>query len=628
MSVLQGLISGSLAGTVERAVRARAARGVSGPPPAAENLPVSKPLGESGAQARRAGRAERIIGQDVSIEVRIMPGGAPMAVAGSARTRFRGRDGRVSALEELAYVSALRRFLVTSAPGALGAGSQTIPPIARNTDSPLSALQVLADRRSAARLVPDPLSWLLHSSSPGTLGAATEALERISAALERLESAFASLADRGTFARFRAESSSSLFLEARVTGEARPGAHEVEVVREARGHTVRSGRMPDGPLGLSGTFTVNGTTVAAGPGDSLFDLAEAVNRGEDLDADGQLDPGEDLDADGRLDGGTAEHGVRASFSDGRITLRSLDVTAGEIKVTDDDGVLAAVGLIEVDGLGQIDFADEVAAPEEAAIRVDGREFTSGDGVFAAAIPGVELRVLGVADEKLRVTVGDRTAEIVSRVRGAVEEYNAAMRRTNAELLSTRGQLAGDPAATRVRAELARAVLAPVEGQPEELDEAREAGLERAARWRTNLTEEGLAAAAGRRTTPALRGVHGVVNAFNALYELGITAAEDDTLRLDGDRFASALAERPDAVAELFSRPAEERADASGALSGGIAVRVLERLRTALGESGLLELRRLALESLAEKDLGRQFAGALGVREQALPLLDLLPRVAG
>jgi flagellar capping protein FliD len=578
------------------------------------------------AQVRRAGGYARVLGQDVSLKVTVLPGGTPVAVAGSARTRHRRPDGGLAVLEELAYVSALRRFLVSSAPVALGAGRQTFPPIARNTDSPLSALQVLADRRLAARLLPRPGTGLLRSASPGALNAAADALGRIADVLSGLRSAFEPLAEKSAFTRFRAESSSPLFLEARTTGVPQAGTYEVEVVSDARGHTVRSAQMPSGPLGLSGAFTLNGTSVAVEAGDSLFDLVAPVNRGEDLDGNGELGAGEDANGNYRLDGGTAEHGVLASFRDGRLTLRSLNAAAGDIKVTDGDGILAAIGLVGQETPGQLSFANEVSSPRSAVVRVDGREFSSGDGVFATAIPGVELRVTGVPDSELRVTVDDGTAGIVSRVRDAVEEYNFALRRANAEMLATGGLLAGDPAATRVRAELARAVLAPVEKQPSDMDEAAEAGLERAARRRAGLSEEGLAAAADSRTVPALRGLHGLVTAFNALHGLGITAAEDDTLKLDEERLASALSRRPDEVGGLFARPKDDAP--GGSLEGGIAVRVVDRLRTALGESGLLELRRRALEWLAERNPAEEFGRAMREREASLALLDLLPRVAG
>ena len=126
--------------------------------------------------------------------------------------------------------------------------------------------------------------------------------------------------------------------------------------------------------------------------------------------------------------------------------------------------------------------------------------------------------------------------------------------------------------------------------------------------------------------PALRGLHGLVTAFNALHGLGITAAEDDTLKLDEERLASALSRRPDEVGGLFARPKDDAP--GGSLEGGIAVRVVDRLRTALGESGLLELRRRALEWLAERNPAEEFGRAMRERQASLALLDLLPRVAG
>jgi hypothetical protein len=451
---------------------------------------------------------------------------------------------------------------------------------------------------------------LFRSNSPAALGPAVDALGEVGSALERLRAAFGALADRGTFTPVRAESSSPLFLAARAASGAESGRYRVEVLRTARGHAVESDETASGPLGLSGSFRVGGVEIQVAAGDSLLDLAAAVNRGEDLDGDGVLDAGEDADGNGRLDGGTAEHGVRAGVLGSRLRLTVLDARAGWIQVEDPDGLLAALGVVETDGFGQTAFPNEVAAPETALVRVDGREFASGTGVFGSAVPGVELEVLGVPGEEVVVTVEADASAAVAAVRSAVEEFNSAIREVNRRLLSAGGLLARDPAATRVRAELLEAVLSPVEGQPDDLDESREAGLERAARRRVGLAEEQLAAAA--RTGPGpLAGLFGVATAFNALFELGITAEEDDTLRLDEERFAARLSQNPGGVADLFARAAGEIPGGPGApdATGGIAVRVLERLGTALGEGGLLDLRGRALAAVARLRLGEGYAEA-------------------
>ncbi len=654
MNALQGISMGNLNRAVERAAGARAARRVTAAPqppapPASEpmpvTMPVTKPVGESGAsvrsvgrhnsflrmfmmetshlaaQLRRAGGLHRVIGQDVSLKVMLLPGGSPVAVAGSASTEHRAADGRLDTLRELAYVSFLRRFIAGSAALVSGAGAQAAPPVLRNTDSPLSAIQVIRDRRLLGRTASNPLVGLLRSVSPRALRPMVEALGRIGEALAGLELAFAGLARPETFTEVTAASSSPLFLNARARSGAAEGSHRVEIVQTARGQVVASDAVAAGPMGLAGTFKLNGTEIEVDAADALFDLVAKINRGEDLNGNGQLDAGEDANGDFRLDGGSGEHAVHASFFADRLELRGLDAAASEIQVEDGDGVLGAIGLAERDELGPLNFVNEVGAAREAVIRVDGQEFRSAAGVFEEAIAGVTLEVRGRPGGPVTVDVRADTSGAVNQLRGAVEEFNSAVRTMNELLGAGGGLLARDPAATRVRAELVGAVLRPVPGQPDDLDEAAEAGLARAERGRVGISEVQLAAAARRLRMglprPELARLQYPPSVYNVLDELGITAAGDDTLALDEERFGAALAGRASEVAGLFARARE-----------GIAVRVLGRLDSALGSSGLLALRQRAIESLAELGAGREFAKALQQSQRARLLAGILPPAGG
>ncbi len=652
MNALHGISSANLADAFDRAIKARAerraAREAAPKPekPVNESMPVSKPVGESGAtirsvnrhnsfvrmfmmetshlpaQIRRAGGAHRIVGQDVSLKVMVLPGGSPVAIAGSTRTDHRAPDGTRKTQQELAYVSFLRHFITHSAALASGAGTQTAPPVTRNTDSLLSAIQVIGDRRLVGRMHSDPLAAIFRSVSPAALGPMIHALENIGTALGRLEQSFAGLRERTTFSSAAATSSSPLFLGASAAFGAKPGEHEVAIVQMARGHKIASDAVASGAMGLAGSFKLNGIEVTVDAGDALFDLVAKVNRGEDTDGDGELDAGEDTDGDFQLDGGTREHDVVASFYDGVLTLRALNTEAGEIQIDDDDGILATIGLIEIDDNGEIEFRNEISTATQAVIRVDGTEFRSGTNVFTDAIAGVELEVLGESDEKLDVKTVSDNSGTVKQVRAAVGEFNIAVRKMNELLGNAGGLLTGDPAATRIRAELVKSVLAPVVGQPADLDDSGDVGLDRGARSRVQISEEGLSAATRRGPGSALfRRVHGVASVYNALFELGITASDDDTLELDEEQFAEVLAERPGDVADLFSRTGEGEV---GGLSKGIAVRVLERLDTALGRDGLLALRQRALESVIGLRLGQSLATSLDQSQQARLLSGVLP----
>jgi flagellar capping protein FliD len=652
MSGLQGVTAGRIGLLVEQALRARvqehSSPGAAGPASSAvqksqpASLPVSKPLGESGAsissldisnsflsmfimeashlpaQVRRAGGGHHPQSQDVSLTVTVLPDGTPVAVGGSAETRWRDENGVWQTVRELAYVSGLRRLTTSSAGTLLGGGIQAMPPVERNADSPLDARRVLEDRRTLLAAVPSPLAGLLRAVAPETLAAMAGELGRVAGALGRLSTVFGTLAKQETFAAVEAGSSAPLHLMVEAGPGAVPGTHRVEVVQTARGHSVRSDQMPDGALGLSGSFRINGATVEVTAADTLVDLATKIAKGEDVNGNGQLDAGEDTNGNYQLDGGTARHGTQAGFYESRLLLTRVDSQAGEISLDDPDGILRAVGLLKLDERGTPVFKNELARPQEAAIVVDGRGFRSADNVFSDVIPGVALTLVGDPGEPVTVTVERSTEPAAAALGAALEEFNAALRTANAALGSAGGLLSRDPAMIRTRQELLRALVDPVAGRPADLNEAADAGVEPAGRARAVFSAAQLASAArneraGLGGLNSLRPAEDPPSVYNALDELGITAGDDNTFALDREKFARVLAEHPAEVADLFAR-AEE----------GIAARVLTRVEAAAGSSGLLLIRQAALTELADAGLGKGLAAVLAP-DPRRALLESFPK---
>ena len=513
MAAAQGITAAQIGPLLERAVaarlQARPAPGSSSSPGSpgsgapADALLVSKPVGESGssieslnlnnsflrmfmvesshrpAQVREAGGGHRLLSQDIKLSVAVTANGTPVAVGGRTVTQSRGDDGSRRTMQELAYVSHLRRLVTSSAGLLTGAGVATAPLVARNGDSLLDAQRTVEDRRLLLGSAPTPATGLLRSLTPGALSAMAGELGRLSGALGRLDAAFGALGRAGTFSAAKVSSSSPVYVAAEVDGHAAPGTHQVEVVRVARGHSIQSDETADGALGLSGSFTINGSVVTVAAGDALVDLATKINRGEDANGNGALDAGEDADGNFRLDGGTAVHGVRAGFYADRLTLTSIDSLAGNMVFDDPDGILEAVGLLERDPAGRTVARNELSAPQDAVVRVDGAEFRSWDNRFADAVPGVTLAVAGEPGRTVTVTVERSTDDAAAALRTALEGFNAAIREFNGALTSAGGILSRDPAATRVRQDLVRALVAPVGGLASDLDEAGDAGVARA-----------------------------------------------------------------------------------------------------------------------------------------------------
>ncbi|SVE63880.1 uncharacterized protein METZ01_LOCUS516734, partial [marine metagenome] len=132
-------------------------------------------------------------------------------------------------------------------------------------------------------------------------------------------------------------------------------------------------------------FYVNGFKISVEITDSIFELRDKINRGEDtnsngkldgtedinnngtldvisfsasefgkgfyltedLDGDGELDPDEDVFKNNRLDGGISESRVKARVENNRLILSSLAGGAAKIDLRDDDNILLQLGFFEL-----------------------------------------------------------------------------------------------------------------------------------------------------------------------------------------------------------------------------------------------------------------------------------------
>ena len=138
-------------------------------------------------------------------------------------------------------------------------------------------------------------------------------------------------------------------------------------------------------LGLSGNFYINGFKVSVETTDSIFDLKDKINYGEDTNKNSRLDraedinnngtldtikisanefggglyftedrngnkildPSEDTINNGRLDGGTQQNRVRANVIANRLTLKSFAGGSTSIDLRDDDNILLKLGFFEL-----------------------------------------------------------------------------------------------------------------------------------------------------------------------------------------------------------------------------------------------------------------------------------------
>ena len=124
---------------------------------------------------------------------------------------------------------------------------------------------------------------------------------------------------------------------------------------------------------------------------------------EDQNGNGVLDPAEDVNGNERLDGGTQDHQVTATIQDNRLLLTSQTGENSAITLSDDDGVLFALGFFELDADGELiqnevqlntSGTNLVVSGNDAEITIDDETFTSASNVFSDIFEGITLEVRG------------------------------------------------------------------------------------------------------------------------------------------------------------------------------------------------------------------------------------------
>jgi len=183
--------------------------------------------------------------------------------------------------------------------------------------------------------------------------------------------------DSGT-AAYSVDSNNSSVAQAVVTGAAAAGKYAVSVTSLAHAETLRSDVQAtrDTPLGLEGSFTINGVAVSALASDSLDSLATRISA--------------------------AHAGVQASVvADGpgyRLEIVSETTgKAGAVSFSDSNGVLRALGVLQ----GNLAPKNVVQAAADAAYSVNGTAYTSSTNTVTT-VTGLDLSLSGAGTATISV----------------------------------------------------------------------------------------------------------------------------------------------------------------------------------------------------------------------------------
>jgi len=359
-----------------------------------------------------------------------------------------------------------------------------------------------------------------------------ERLSSLRASLQTLRSTVNVFRNNGAFNLNAADSSREDLVKIQAGKTSPTGRFTVAPTRKMVSSTLASDEQstPIGAIGLSGNFYVNGFKISVETTDSIFELRDKINRGEDTNSNGKLDRAEDinnngtldiisfgasefgvgfyftedLDGDGkldsdedvvdndRLDGGVLESGVKARVENNRLVLSSLAGGSTRIDLRDNDNILLQLGFFELNLKGlpiqkELQFdADQLlvrfpainlnVTPRPALVEVD-RSFSEPETIesdfneFTNISEDAIITALEASVRKSNIQVFFDATNAIDQIKTFFNHFNDSLRQIN-DVLSQSKEFSKDKEIQNIRNDLtiqAQEKTRIIEKRNEEID---------------------------------------------------------------------------------------------------------------------------------------------------------------
>ena len=331
---------------------------------------------------------------------------------------------------------------------------------------------------------------------------------QLRSAVARLEAATSALADSASLGGVRGTSSDEEVLTVSADATASAQSHDIEVVRLATNHRLGSSAFADADTEV-GTgnldITLGGETLSlalSSGNNTLAQIRDAINASED------------------------NPGVTAS-------LITVDAGTQLILTANESGTANEITVTPDAGLAGFSFA-QIGTLDDALVRIDGFDLTSGSNMISGAISGVTLELNGAGTAKVSLAADSGT------ISDAVEELVSAFNFVRGNLKALReNALSGDSMLlameTRIRNEISQSIT---------------------------LTDSSLA----------------------NLFEIGVSFNDSGDLEFDAGELSDAVESDPLRVLDMFA-----------AEGGGLASRLESVLSGYTEDDGLIDARIEVLE---------------------------------
>jgi len=359
-----------------------------------------------------------------------------------------------------------------------------------------------------------------------------ERLSSLRASLQTLRSTVNVFRNNGAFNLNAADSSREDLVKIQAGKTSPTGKFTVAPTRKMVSSILASDKQssPIEAIGLSGNFYVNGFKISVETTDSIFELRDKINRGEDTNNNGKLDGVEDINNNGtldvisfsasefgggfyltedrngngeldpdedtidndRLDGGTIESGVKASVVNNRLILSSLAGGSTKIDLRDDDNILLQLGFFELNLKGlpiqkELQFdADQLlvrfpavnlnVTPRPALVEVD-RSFAEPETIesdfneFTNISEDAIITALKASVRKSNIQVFFDATNTIDQIKTFFNHFNDSLRQIN-DVLSQSKEFSKDKEIQNIRNDLtiqAQEKTRIIEKRNEEID---------------------------------------------------------------------------------------------------------------------------------------------------------------
>jgi len=438
-------------------------------------------------------------------------------------------------------------------------------------------------------------------------------LDELTTSLKSLRKNVTSLIAGDTLNPKRAYSTRSQLVQAKAGKDAPLNSFRVTPVRLSQAAILSSDEQsaPLTALGLTGSFSINGTKIVVEAKDSLFELKNKINFGEDhnrngdldktedvnnngkldiiqtknsefvpavfisedFDGDGMIDLGEDTNDNGKLDGGADESQVLALIQDNRLILLSMAGGRTQIDLQDNDEVLLGLGFFELNSKGfpiqkEFQFDEDapgvnlVKQPQTTKIEINGKPVSSDNNVFSGVIEDIELIIKKATEKTAQVNVSIDSITFFSQIRTLLEQFNNSISIIN-NILGVSRTFERDVDIQDIRNDLTfkpQEKVRKSEQSNENIDTLRgrlgnpfATGVTVSNTEKKNLHELAVTSAAYSAKTGITR-LFQNDGLLRRLSSMGIRTLSDNTFKLDEKEFRRGLNSNTAEIFDLFTNP--------------------------------------------------------------------------